>query len=395
MVLEPTVDLPRSDPGAALLASLSDMDGGIIVAGGGPVGSTLGLMLPGALVLEAATFPRDKPCGEGLMPSGAEVLRQAGVDLGSEGFPALRGVRYSLPAGNSARAGFVGGCGYGARRTRLDALLAERAGVRSGVRVTAVRPFADRVEVDTSDGTVVGSVLIAADGIRSPVARMMGWWRPSRGRPRYGLVGHLAVDWSRQDVEVGLLGEVETYLAPVGPGEVLLAVLGSRGDLRVPGMTGEESYRATVDRIHPELSSAPLLGGLTGAGPFNLRPQRVAEGRVFLAGDAAGFLDPLTGDAMSAGLAQARALATFLTEDLEGAAPRYRRWVASQWRRRALVASLARRLSASPRLSRRAIAGAGHRPEALQALLSVNDGSQPLRTVTARDWAALLGVTYR
>jgi 2-polyprenyl-6-methoxyphenol hydroxylase-like FAD-dependent oxidoreductase len=121
----------------------------------------------------------------------------------------------------------------------------------------------------------------------------------------------------------------------------------------------------------------------------------VAQGRVFLAGDAAGFLDPLTGDAMSAGLAQARALATFLAEDLDGAAQRYRRWVAAQWRRRAFVASLAGALSGSARLSRRAISGAGRRPEALQALLSVNDGSRPLRTVAVRDWAALLGVSLR
>ncbi|MGB9483296.1 MAG: FAD-dependent monooxygenase, partial [Candidatus Dormiibacterota bacterium] len=213
------------------------MDGEIIVAGGGPVGSALGLLLPRALVLEAATFPRDKPCGEGLMPAGAEILRQAGVDLGAEGFPPIRGVRYSLPGGESARASFALGCGYGTRRTRLDNLLAERAGVRTGVRVTAVRAFRDRVEVDTSDGTLSGSALIAADGIRSPVARMMGWWRPSRGTARYGLVGHLAVEQPGQDVEVGLLGGVETYMAPVGPTEVLLAVLGERGALRTPGIT--------------------------------------------------------------------------------------------------------------------------------------------------------------
>ncbi|MGH7642672.1 MAG: FAD-dependent monooxygenase [Candidatus Dormibacteria bacterium] len=371
------------------------MDAGIIVAGGGPVGSTLGLMLPRATVLEAANFPRDKPCGEGLMPSGAEILRQAGVDLGEEGFPALLGVRYSLPDGCSARASFANGCGYGVRRTHLDALLAERAGTMIGVKVTGVRPHSDRVEVDTSEGTLVGSVLIAADGIRSPVARMLGWWRPPSGRARYGLVGHLKADWHGQDIEVGLLGDVETYLAPVGPGQVLLAVLGARGDLRAPGLSGEQSYRATVERVHPELASAPLLGELRGAGPFNVRPQQVAQGRVFLAGDAAGFLDPLTGDAMSAGLAQARVLANLLTQDLEGAAPAYRRWVAGQWRRRAFVARLARALSGSHRLKGRAIAGAGRRPEALQALLSVNDGSRKLRTVAVRDWAALLGVTPR
>lgn len=371
------------------------MDAGIIVAGGGPVGSALGLMLPGALVLDAATFPRDKPCGEGMMPAGAKVLRDAGLDLGAEGFVPLLGVRYSLPGGGSARATFAQGCGYGVRRLRLDSLLAERAGVRPGVRVTAVRQLAHGVEVDTTEGTLTGTALVAADGIRSPIAKMLGWWRPSRGPARYGMVGHLEVDRNGADVEVVLLGGVETYLAPVGRGEVLMAVLGEKGQLRGSEQTGEQSYRSIVERAHPELSAAPLLGRLSGAGPFNLRPLRVALNRVFLAGDAAGFLDPLTGDAMSAGLAQARALARFLAEDLDLAAERYRHWFAGQWRRRAFVASLARSLSGSSRLSARAIAGAARRPQALQALLSVNDGSQPLRSVRIRDWSALLGVGSR
>jgi flavin-dependent dehydrogenase len=376
----------------ALLASRSYMDAGIIVAGGGPVGSALGLMIPGALVLDAATFPRDKPCGEGLMPAGAALLREAGVDLADEGFPPLLGVCYRLPDRSSARASFAQGCGYGVRRTRLDVLLAERAGVRTGVRVTGVRSLPDRVEVDTSRGSLVGSALIAADGIRSPVARMLGWTQPSRGTARYGVVGHLAVERPGSDVEVSLLGDAETYLAPVGPEEVLVAVLGGRGALRAPGLTTEQTYRRILERSHPELATAPLLGGLTGAGPFNLRPRRVADGRVFLAGDAAGFLDPLTGDAMSAGIAQARALAGFLAKDPDRAALRYRRWCASQWRRRSLVSSLARTLSSSPSWGRRGIRGSAQRPGALQALLSVNDGSRTLLSVGVRDWAALLGV---
>jgi 2-polyprenyl-6-methoxyphenol hydroxylase-like FAD-dependent oxidoreductase len=249
-----------------------------------------------------------------------------------------------------------------------------------------------RVEVETSSGTLVSSALIAADGIRSPVARMLGWWRPPRAPARYGLVGHLAFERPGSDVEVSLLGGVETYLAPVGAEEVLVAVLGGKGLLRAPGLTTEQSYRAVLERSHPELASAPLLGSLTGAGPFNLQPRWVAQGRVFLAGDAAGFLDPLTGDAMSAGIAQAGALAQFLSEGLEQAAPRYRHWCAGQWRRRRLVTTLARTLSSSSSLGQRAIRGAAQHPEALQALLSVNDGSRTLRSVRVRDWAALLGV---
>ncbi len=359
------------------------------------MGSALGLMLPSAAVLEAGRFPRDKACGEGLLPSGARRLRLAGVDLGQEGFPTLTGIRYKLPGGASAEARFAQGVGYGVRRLRLDALLGERARAQCGVRVIGVRPLPSGVLVETDHGTLRGSALVAADGLHSPIARSLGWARPPRGRRRYGIVGHLADDWPGHSVEVTLLGRVETYLAPVGGGEVLVAVLGEKRDLRPAGASLEDAYRGLLERAHPRLASAPLTGRLRGAGPFNRRPSRVAEGRIFLVGDAAGFLDPLTGDAICAGLAQAEVLAGLLRGDLDQAASRYRRWFAGHWRQRWLMSALARRLSGSPRVSRRALLGVGRREGALRALLEVADGSRSLGTLGVRDWAALAGIGRR
>src|SRR5258708_34814740 len=107
------------------------MDADVAVIGGGPVGATLALLLARAgrrvAVLERSQLPRDKPCGEGLMPGGARVLQDAGIDLASEGFPRVNAVRYHLPGRGSVRGELRSGAGYGVRRLRLAALLAGRA----------------------------------------------------------------------------------------------------------------------------------------------------------------------------------------------------------------------------------------------------------------------------
>src|SRR5215472_4923774 len=367
------------------------MDADLVVIGGGPVGSTLGLLLARGgrrvVVLEKGRLPRDKACGEGLLPSGARVLATAGIDLAAEGFPPVAGVRYRLEGGASVRGDFRSGLGHGVRRTRFDALLAERT-------------EAGRVRVETTGGSLWARAVIAADGLRSGAARWLGWARPPAGRARHALVGHLAADGPApgDEVVVTLLDDVEVYAAPAAPGEVLVAVLGPRGTLREPGSGVVDSYRAVVRRAHPELAGAALTGRVRGAGPFRMRPRTVAAGRVFLAGDAAGFLDPLTGDGIAAGLAQAATLAALLApldladgRQVGGAAARYRAWHARQWRRRWLVTSLALALSGSTALARRGMAGISRRPQALQSLLEVNDGTRELGAVSPRDWAALAG----
>jgi flavin-dependent dehydrogenase len=370
-------------------------DADAVVVGAGPTGCALSLDLRRrgwrVLLLDKAAFPRDKPCGEGMMPSGVRRLAELGVDLSS--FPSLEGIRYRLPDGSSAGGRFRAGPGRGVRRERLDAMLAELAQARTGVEVTGVSPAAGGVEVATASGGLRCRALVGCDGLRSPVRAMLGWDRAPGANRRHAVVGHLAAERQRQaEIVVTVLQGREVYSAPSGPDEMLVALLGPPGSLRAPGRSVEETYREAVEQAHPELAGAPLSARLWGAGPFRTSPQTVARGRVFLAGDAAGFIDPLTGDAMAAGLAGAAALAQFLTADLAHAAPRYRRWYAGQWRRRRLVTGLALTLTGSQGLAARALAGVSRRPAALDRLLEVNDGSRRLSQVAVADWAALAGL---
>ncbi len=359
------------------------MDADLVVIGAGPVGATLAMLSARTgrkvALLDRATFPRDKACGEGLLPSGVRVLQDLGIDLAGLGFPELRGVRYRLACGRSAAAAFPGSPGRGVRRVVLDATLVQRAAATPGVRfhpgcpLVALVPSRRGIEVHTGLG------------------QLRAWT----------LVGHLACDRLPQEVVVTLLDEAEVYVAPVARDELLVAVLGGRQSLLRAGGRLLDRFRALVERAHPELAGAPLRGRLRGAGPFGVRALPVAADGVFLVGDAAGFADPLTGDGIAAGLAQAEALATLLAptnvdladrRQLAVAAARYRGWWRQQWWRRRLLAGLALRLGGSAALARRALEGMARRPEALAALLEVDDGGRSLRSLRLRDWATLAGL---
>lgn len=390
------------------------MDTDVAVVGGGPVGATLAMLLAATgrhvIVVEKAALPRDKPCGEGLLPSGVGVLARLGIDLVAEGFPAVRGVRYRLAAGPSVLGELTAGPGCGVRRLRLDPLLAARAAATPGVTfVTGCAALGIQVgergvRMATQRGELTASVLVGADGLRSPVAGWLGWTGlRSHGRDsdRYALVGHVAVDCNRtpDEIAVTLLGDVEVYSAPSGREEVLVAILGSRDALRHLGRTVHDGYLATLERAHPELGGAPLTARVWGAGPFRTCPRTVAEGRAFLTGDAAGFLDPLTGDGIAAGLVQAETLGRLLgrgvdlgaSSAIRQAGRSYRAWRSRQWRRRRSLTRLALTLTGPTPLARRALAGVSRRPTTLQALLEIDDGARGIGSLGFRDWAALAG----
>src|SRR5207237_823121 len=158
--------------------------------GGGPVGLATALYADRAgldvVVLEPRRGVIDKACGEGLMPGAVAALRDLGVRL--DGHP-IAGIRY-LDDRRTAEARFRHGPGYGVRRTALHGALLDRVR-EQGIEVqhTAVREVVDRGDHVVVDGTPAGH-LVAADGLHSPVRRLLGLGGREGHRRRYGLRGH-------------------------------------------------------------------------------------------------------------------------------------------------------------------------------------------------------------
>lgn len=328
-------------------------DADLLIAGGGPVGLVTALHARraglSALIVEPRTAPIDKACGEGLMPPAVRALAGLGVAPAGRLF---RGITFGA-GDRTATADFRHGSGLAVRRTELHEAL-YKAVVAAGVQVLTGR--VTEVGQDEHGVTAAGvraRYLVAADGLHSSLRQLLGLARPSSAAPRWGLRAHYrCLPWSDR-VEVWWSDRAEAYVTPLGDDCVGVALL-----------TGERGSFAERLREFPALRarlSAEPIDAPRGAGPLRQHATSVVAGRVLLVGDAAGYVDALTGEGLSIGFSCA---ATLVARIVAGNPHEYPRDHAAltrryRWLTTALVAAAQR-----PRL-RRHIVPTAHRAPAL------------------------------
>ncbi|MDN3270633.1 NAD(P)/FAD-dependent oxidoreductase [Streptomyces sp. MA15] len=307
----------------------------LLVVGGGPAGLATALHAARAgldtVVAEPRPAPVDKACGEGLMPGAVRALTALG--LHAPGHP-LTGIRY-VQGPCRVEAAFRRERGLGVRRTDLHTVL-HRAVLDAGVPVLPLR--VDGVRQDADGVSVPGAGLrarwlVAADGLHSPVRRSLGLDRPARTAPRYGLRRHYAVPpWSSR-VEVHWGPDAEAYVTPLGPELVGVALLTAH---RAPYDVQLTGFPELAARLPPHTAVTPVRG----AGPLRRRSRTRVHGRVLFVGDAAGYVDALTGEGVCLALTGARALVANLRTGTPG---RYDAdWARATRRYRVLTEALVR-----------------------------------------------------
>ncbi|MDX6196968.1 MAG: hypothetical protein QOJ79_119 [Actinomycetota bacterium] len=274
----------------------------VAVVGAGPAGAAAARAAATAgartLLLERANLPRYKRCGGGLIGLSQQAIRDAGVDASALARDDVSRVTFT----SDGRRRF-------ARETRpflpmvmraeLDAALVEQATVagaelRTGVTVGAYAEGDGVVTLGTSDGPLWAHAVVGADGSQGRCAAYVG-------------VTHAHVD-------IGLEAELRTPAHSEWSGHVLLdwgPVPGSygwvfpKGELLTVGVIGDRDqgeamrdyYRGFVARLGLDLSSAVHDGGhLTRVRTLDSPLRR---GRVLVAGDSAGLLEPWTREGIS------------------------------------------------------------------------------------------------
>ena len=336
----------------------------LVVAGGGPVGLAAALYAARAgldvVVRDPRADPVDKACGEGLMPGAVADLTALGVEL--DGHP-IEGIRY-LRETRVATARFRHGTGRGVRRTTLQQAMSDvvaREGVTVERRpVVDVRQRGDHLLVDGEPTRY----LVAADGLHSPTRRSAGLDEEPATLRRYGLRCHLTTAPWTSTVDVHWSSSAEAYVTPVAPDLVGVAILSDQP------RPFEEMLRE-FPQLHARIDGVDRTR-VRGAGPLRQRSRRRTAGRILLVGDAAGYIDALTGEGIALGLAQARAAVDAVRRDRPLA---YERAWHRLGRRHVILTRALLAVSQQPRLRPRIVPAASTFPRVFEA--AVNQLARP------------------
>ncbi len=331
----------------------------VLIVGSGPAGSALAILLTrrgwSVTMLERASHPRPKACGECVNPGAVRALARLGMlDTILALRPArLEGWRLRTEEGHEVDTRFrpEDGFGLGLRRADLDAALADEAvrhgaclhegvavrtielpreptpALRSGrdpqrcdpQRVTAVTR-----EADGSRGHRDAPLIVGADGLRSVVARAINRANPTPRHRKVSITCRLSGAGPTRQRGFLRMGDFGTVgLAPVHADLPLwngtVVVDPARWGPQLAGRALEFFQEAFAAAELGWESEPRVLDGPWCSGPFDVpRPRAVSDG-VLLVGDAAGYYDPLTGQGIYRALLSAELAAPVIDSALRQA----------------------------------------------------------------------------
>jgi flavin-dependent dehydrogenase len=328
-----------------------------LVIGAGPAGSIAALTLAraGARVrlIDRASFPRDKLCGDTLNPGSLSILDRLGIgdEVRACALP-ITGMTVTGP-GAQVSAEYPDGLrGMSLTRRRLDQVLldaavAAGAGVDTGIAVSDPIMDGDRVlgvQLAGGRGRLRAPVVIAADGRGSRIAARTHLSAYARAPRRWAFgayFSHVTRMTQRGEMHIRRGGYIGVAPLPGGLTNVSVVTDG-HGSVPTPRAEQQAIVRRALEAdavLRDRFSGATQVSPVTVMGPLAVNARAAGCPGLLLAGDAAGFVDPMTGDGLRFALRGGELAAQAALEELQSGHPachrlaaRRRREFSSKWR---------------------------------------------------------------
>ncbi len=318
----------------------------VFIVGAGPAGAACALALVHAglkiAIVDKASFPRDKVCGDALSADVAAQLPMLSETLARKFFLpeqklASYGVRLYSPDLTRIDIPFRGKTdkanGYVMRRREFDDLLFQsvkatgHCTMLEDCAVTATKVTDDGVEITTDSGSCHARMIVGADGANSVVARLVGTKKVTRKHHSAGLrvyYENVGGFHEKNHIELYFFREIlpgYLWIFPLGEGRANVGI----GMLSSAVSQKNINLRNTLEKLiatHPLLAdrfaNAKPLESVKGHSlPLGSMKRRLSGDRFILVGDAAGLIDPFTGEGIGNAIRSGRVAAAHIIRCFE------------------------------------------------------------------------------
>ncbi len=317
---------------------MNNNDHKIVIAGAGPAGAATSLFLCKNkiphVILDKATFPRDKICGDALSGKVVDVLRKLDEKLleelgvNNEQFLGSYGVKFSAPSGKSVNIPFASDIsklkeapGFISKRIHFDHFLFQKidrsiATVMENTEIKEMKQEGDYVSLIVLQNGIEKRIncklLIGAEGDRSIVSKKLagtikedkhycaGLRAYYKGVNNFHGQNYIELHFMKE----ALPGYFWIFPLPNGEANVGIGMLSSEVSLKKVNL---KKMMMDIIQHHPDMkerfSKAEIMGDIKGWGlPLGSRKRKISGDNFLLVGDAASLIDPFTGEGIGNGM---------------------------------------------------------------------------------------------